>query len=229
MTKELKHIDLLRKDFVSNVSHEFKTPITSIKGFAKLIRDQPLSADQLLEYSQIIVNESERLSLLSTNLLQLSELDNQIIRKQGSVFSLDEQIRKSILLLEVQWTKKELELEIDLEEVSYNGYEHLLEQVWLNLLQNAIKFSKPKGIIRIGLHKKDAMIKVDIEDNGAGIAEGDKDRIFERFYKGDKSRSKEGNGLGLVIVNNILELSNGKIYFESQQGKGTIFSVELPI
>jgi signal transduction histidine kinase len=229
MTRELKNIDILRKDFVSNVSHEFKTPITSIKGFAKLIRDGQLPNDQLLEYSEIIVNESERLSLLSSNLLRLSELDSKMIREQASVFSLDEQIRKAILILEARWTKKNIELDIDLEEISYLGDENLLQQVWLNLLQNAIKFSHNNGVISIRLYKNGAIVQVDIADNGTGIADEDKKRIFERFYKGDKSRSKDGSGLGLAIVKKIIELSNGKVYFESEIGKGTTFTVELPV
>ena len=229
MTKELKNIDFMRKDFVSNVSHEFKTPITAIKGFAKLIRDGKLDEVQLSEYSEIIVDESQRLSLLSSNLLKLSELDSKIIREQATVFSLDEQIRKAILILEVQWSKKEIEFDIELEEARITGDEHLLQEVWLNLIQNAIKFSNQKGIIKISLYKKADKVKVQIADNGIGIADEDKERIFERFYKGDKSHSKEGNGLGLVIVKKIVELSYGKIDFESQLGKGTTFTVELDL
>jgi len=229
MTKELKNIDFLRKDFVSNVSHEFKTPITSIRGFAKLIRDGKLSNDQLLEYSDIIVSESDRLSLLSSNLLKLSELDSKMIREQSTIFSLDEQIRKTILILEVQWTKKEIDFDIDLDQILITADEHLLQEVWLNLIQNAIKFSTQNGQIKISLTKNTTMAKVIITDNGIGIAENEKSRIFERFYKGDKSRSKDGNGLGLVIVKQIVELSNGKIYFDSVFGKGSTFIVELPL
>jgi signal transduction histidine kinase len=229
MTKELKNIDFLRKDFVSNVSHEFKTPITAIKGFAKLIRDGKLAEDQLSEYSEIIVDESERLSLLSSNLLKLSELDSKMIHEQATVFSLDEQIRKTILILEGQWSKKEIEFDIELKAIKIRGDEHLIQEVWLNLIQNAIKFSNQEGLIKIGLHKDMDMVKVKIQDNGIGIADGDKEHIFERFYKGDKSRSKEGNGLGLVIVKKIVELSNGEIYFESDMGKGSTFVVELPL
>ncbi|MHB8128305.1 MAG: sensor histidine kinase [Mobilitalea sp.] len=229
MTQELKTIDFLRKDFVSNVSHEFKTPITSIKGFAKLIRDGKLSKEQLLEYSDIIVTESDRLSLLSSNLLKLSELDSKMIREQSTLFSLDEQIRKTILILEVQWTKKEIEFDIDLEEVSITADQHLLQEVWLNLIQNAIKFSSQNGKIKIGLYKTGEFARVIIADHGIGIQDSEKSRIFERFYKGDKSRSKDGNGLGLVIVKKIVELSNGRIYFDSELGKGSTFTVKLPL
>ena len=228
MAKELKNIEFLRKDFVSNVSHEFKTPITSIKGFAKLIKSGKISNEQLMEYCETIEKESERLSLLSSNLLKLSELDSKVIREKATVFSLDEQIRKSILILEPLWSRKNIDLDIELEEVTYGGDENLFQQVWLNLIQNAIKFTNQDGSIKVSLRKTDGLIRIDIEDNGIGIADEDKARIFERFFKGDKSRSKDGTGLGLAIVKKIVELSNGKISFTSQLGKGTIFTVELP-
>lgn len=229
MTKELKNIDVLRKDFVSNVSHEFKTPITSINGYAKLIKGGKITHEQLIEYCDIIESESQRLSLLSSNLLRLSELDNKIIRDPVTLFSLDEQIRKSILILESLWTKKNIDFEINLDQTTLFGDEHLIQQVWLNLIQNAIKFSHENGIIIINLYKNQSSVTVDIIDNGIGISEEDKQYIFKRFYKSDKSRSKEGNGLGLVIASKIVELSQGKIYFESELGKGSIFSVELPV
>ncbi len=229
MAKQLKSIDILRKDFVSNVSHEFKTPITSIRGFAKLIRDGELSRDQLYEYGDIIVDESDRLSLLSSNLLKISELDSKLIYEEASKFSLAEQIRKTILILQIQWEKKDIEFDLDLEEIIITGNEHLLQEVWLNLIQNAIKFSHSKGVIKINLEKNESTVKVIISDKGIGIKDEDKKRIFERFYKGDKSRSTDGNGLGLVIVKKIVELSNGKIYVDTKQGQGSTFTVELPI
>ncbi|MDF2542487.1 MAG: histidine kinase [Herbinix sp.] len=231
MVKELKNIDFLRKDFVSNVSHEFKTPITSIKGFAKLIRDGQFKEEQLFEYSDIIVRESERLSLLSSNLLKLSELDSKMIREHATTFLLDEQLRNTVLILEPFWSKKEIDFDINLEKISITADEHLLQEVWLNLIQNAIKFSLQQGTIKINLYQNEdkQAARVEITDYGLGIADEDKDRIFERFYKGDKSRSKEGNGLGLVIVKKIVELSNGIVYFESEHGKGSTFTVELPL
>ncbi|HWT74156.1 MAG TPA: HAMP domain-containing sensor histidine kinase [Mobilitalea sp.] len=229
MTKELKNIDILRKDFVSNVSHEYKTPITSIMGYAKLIKEDRCSEEQLKEYSEIIINESERLSLLSSNLLKISELDSKVIREQSTAYSLDEQIRKAILLLEVQWSKKNLEFDIDLEELTIVGDKNLLQQVWLNLIQNAIKFSNQEGLITIQLFQQDENAVFQVTDQGIGIAEEDKSRVFERFFKGDKSRSKEGNGLGLVLVKMIVELSNGKVHFDSKQGEGSTFVVELPL
>lgn len=229
MVKELKNIDILRNNFVSDVSHEFKTPITSIKGFARLIREGQFTEEQLQEYSEIIVKESERLSLLSTNLLKLSELDSKMIREQATTFSMDEQIRNAVLILEAFWSKKEIEFDINLEKLSIAADEHLLQEVWINLIQNAIKFSNQRGIVKINQYKFEDTVKVEITDYGVGIANEDKNSIFERFYKGDKSRSKDGNGLGLVIVKKIVELSNGKIYFKSELGQGSTFTVELPL
>lgn len=227
MTSELKNIDVMRKDFVSNVSHEFKTPITSIKGFAKLIRDEELTSEQLADYSDVIVKESERLSLLSSNLLKISELDSRIIREQGTLFSLDEQIRKTILILEAGWSKKQIEFDLELPKVMIQGDEFLLQEVWLNLIQNAIKFSDHGDTILIHLKKEQGRIKVIISDQGIGIAKQDKERIFERFFKCDPSRSKDGNGLGLVIVKKIVTLFNGTISVESKLGEGATFIVEL--
>jgi Signal transduction histidine kinase len=229
MTKELRNIDILRKDFVSNVSHEFRTPITSVIGYAKLIKSGSLTDTQLKEYSEIIINEGERLSLLSSNLLKLSELDSKVIWNQSSSYSLDEQVRKSILLLEIQWTKKDLSFDIDLEEVVLFADKNLLQQVWLNLIQNAIKFSEPGGLIKICLNRRENRAIFKITNQGSRIEEEDREHIFERFYKGDKSRSRDGFGLGLVLVKKIVELSNGVICFNSTKEEGTTFVVELPI
>ena len=226
MTKELKNIDVMRKDFVSNVSHEFRTPITSIIGYAKLIKDGRMTDKQLEEYSEIIINEGERLSLLSSNLLKLSELDSKVIQNQFSVYYLDEQIRKSILLLEIQWTKKNLSLDIDLDEILFFGDKNLLQQVWINLIQNAIKFSNQDGEIGIHLNMKNECVIFKVVNQGARIEEKDRERVFERFYKGDKSRTKDGFGLGLVLVKKIVELSGGVIYFNSTKEEGTTFDVE---
>jgi len=167
--------------------------------------------------------------LVSSNLLKISELDSKVIREQSTAYSLDEQIRKAILLLEVQWSKKNLEFDIDLEELTIVGDKNLLQQVWLNLIQNAIKFSNQEGLITIQLFQQDENAVFQVTDQGIGIAEEDKSRVFERFFKGDKSRSKEGNGLGLVLVKMIVELSNGKVHFDSKQGEGSTFVVELPL
>lgn len=226
MTRELGNIEHMRKDFVSNVSHEFKTPITAIRGFAKLLREGALSEEQHREYTDIIIDESDRLSHLSTNLLKLSELDTTLIHRHSATFSLDEQVRKTILILESQWMKKDLGFDIELEAVSYTGDEYLIHEVWLNLIQNAVKFSRESSTIQVSLKKIDTIIRFDITNTGHAIAKADQDRIYERFYKGDKSRSKDGNGLGLAIVRKIVEGAGGKVFFVSEEDQ-TTFTVVL--
>jgi signal transduction histidine kinase len=229
MTRELKSIEYLRKDFVTNVSHEFKTPIASIQGFAKLLQKGNLSAEEKQEYTGIIVEETTRLSNLSSNILKMSKLENQEIVEKKNEFSLDEQIRKSILLLEHEWSKKNIELDIELDKVDYLGDEELLEQVWLNILGNAIKFSPANSQIAIRLGQTPSAIQVKITDYGPGMNEETRSRIFEKFYQGDKNHSYEGSGLGLSLVKRILDLYGGKIHVESILHEGSTFTVELPL
>ena len=227
MTDELKNIEYLRKDFISSVSHEFKTPMTSIQGFAKLLKDEDLTKEQANEYTDIIISETGRLANLSNSLLRLSKLENQSIHEQHNRFSLSEQIRNVIVLLEPKWSKKDLGFNLELDEIDYIGDEELLKQVWINLIENAIKFSDKGESISISIDKTADKVKVTIADAGIGIHMKHKNRIFERFYKVDKSRSNEGSGLGLPIVKRIVDLHGGKIYFESTLGVGTIFTVEI--
>ncbi|QUI21232.1 HAMP domain-containing histidine kinase [Vallitalea pronyensis] len=225
MVDELNGNEYLRKDFVSSISHEFKTPITSIKGFAKMLNNPSLSQEEKKDYIDIIISESERLSNLSANLLKLSELDSRAIINK-TAFSLDEQLRRVILLFQEKWERKNIQLHIDLDQVTMVGDEDLLYQVWVNIISNAIKFTKNGGTIEISLKHEDN-IKVIITDSGIGIKDADKEQIFERFFKGDKSRSKEGTGLGLSIVKKILKLHDSHISIESEYGKGSSFCVEF--
>lgn len=227
MTEELKNIEYLRKDFISSVSHEFRTPMTSIQGFGKLLKEGALSKEQADEYADIIISETGRLENLSSNLLKLSYLENRAIHEEYRSFHLDEQIRRVILILENKWSEKNIELDLELDEVSFKGDEELMHQVWTNLITNAIKFSNEGGILKIQLKEENEEIHVKIADNGIGIADEDKNRIFEKFYKGDKSRNNDGNGLGLSIVKKIIELHNGTVCFESEIGKGTTFFIQL--
>jgi signal transduction histidine kinase len=228
MTKELKGIEYLRKDFMSNVSHEFKTPIASIQGFVEIIKDKNISQERFEEYTDIILEETKRLNNLSSNILRLSKLDNQLIQNKKTTFFLDEQLRKTILLFEEQWSKKNLELNINMEKVNYEGDEELVQQIWINVIGNAVKFSHDDGILDISLKLQDNSVVVKIRDEGIGISEVSKPRVFERFYQGDVSRSKQGSGLGLAIVKRIIEICNGTISFESKEGMGTCFTVTLP-
>lgn len=228
MVKALESTDILRKEFVSNVSHEFKTPVTSIMGFAKLIKEGNINSIQVNEYCDIIIDESERLSQLSKNLLILSEIETEVIHETKTLFSLDEQIRRVVLLLEPFWQKKEIEVELNLEKITLINNDKLIQQIWINLITNAIKFSNSNSKIEINSYFDNGKSIVEIIDFGIGIKDKDVERIFERFYQVDTSRSSEGHGLGLVIVKAILEKLDGEISVQSELNTKTIFTVKLP-
>lgn len=228
MAEELSGIETLRGDFISNVSHEFKTPLASIQGFAKLLQDPKISAEDSAEYTQIIIDETSRLSRLSSNILNLTKLENQSTIGKKHRFSIDEQIRKIILMLEHEWSKKDIDLDIDLEEILYVGNEELMGQIWQNIINNAIKFTPQGGNIKVKLFRSDTGVVVKISDNGPGIPPDKIDKIFEKFYQGDRSRATEGNGLGLALVRRIVDLSDGDVKAENLFEGGVCFTVELP-
>lgn len=228
MAEELSGIETLRGDFISNVSHEFKTPLASIQGFAKLLQDDSLSDSDRCEYTQIIIDETTRLSKLASNILNLSKLENQTTIANKTRFSLDEQIRKIILMLEPEWSKKNINLDIALDDIYYFGNEELMGQIWQNIINNAIKFTPDNGVIKVQLYRTESNITVRISDNGIGISHEAKEKIFEKFYQGDHSRKTEGNGLGLALVKRIIDLCGGRIYVENLYEGGVCFVVELP-
>jgi len=228
MAKELSNLELLRNDFVNNFSHEFKTPIVSLCGFAKLLKNGNLSEEERNEYLDIIIYESERLTSLATNILFLNNIEKNEIPHDNTEFQLSEQIRHSILLLSPKWEKKNIQLSITLDETTYYGNEDLLSQIWINLLDNAIKFSQNDQKIQIQLLAFDDSIIFKIQDFGQGMNEETKSRMFDKFYQGDLSHTRPGNGLGLSIVKKIVDLHSGTITVRSQPNKGTLISVELP-
>jgi len=228
MAKELKSIEYLRKDFVSNVSHEFKTPISSILGFAKLLENRNLTDEEKKEYLDIIVEESKRLSNLSTNILNLSKLESQEIVFNKSEYDLDEQMRNVILLLEPKWYEKNISFDIEMENISLHANEDLMQQVWINLLNNAITYSHPKGVIHIKVYNEEEQAVIVIRDEGIGMDEYTKERMFEKFFKGNSSLSKEGTGLGLALVKRIIDLHHGTIEVESRPGEGTTIKLAIP-
>lgn len=228
MTRELAGTEMLRNDFVENVSHEFKTPLTAIEGYVTLLQKKDLSEEKRGEYTQRILANTKRLNSLVGNILLLSRLENQELAIEKSRFSLDEQIRESLLLLEEQWSGKDLELDIDLAECEYLGNSDLLAQVWQNLLGNAFKFSPEGSAVRITLGQKEDGIAVSVSDSGSGIPPEVQKRIFEKFYQGDSSRSSQGNGLGLALVKRIVDLHGGKVTVDSVPGGGSTFTVVLP-
>ena len=227
MVKELGNTETLQTDFVSNVSHEFKTPINAIEGYASLLQDSQLTDEQKNAYIDKIIFNTRRLSDLVGNILLLSKVNNQTISLKASTFRLDEQVRQSILALESKWEKKEIEFDIDLDEIEYTGFENLLSHVWLNLIDNAVKFSPQNGQIRIRLKQLDGSVTFSIWDNGLPIPEADIDRIFNKFYQGDNSHASEGNGLGLALVRKIVAAAHGTINVTSSEDAGTEFVVAL--
>ncbi|WP_199825320.1 HAMP domain-containing sensor histidine kinase [Gorillibacterium timonense] len=229
MVQELSGIETLRSDFVVNVSHEFKTPIAAIEGYAALLQDKGLSEEEFHEYSRLIMESTKQLSSLSSNILKLSKLETQEITLDESEFHLDEQIRQALLLLEPLWSDKELNLEIQLDPIRYTGDEELLMQVWINLLGNAIKFTEREGEISVESTVTEEAITVTIADTGIGMTEEVCKRVFERFYQADGSRALEGNGLGLPLARRIVELCGGDIVVESEPGVGSVFTVRLPV
>ncbi len=229
MAAELDGIEMFRKDFINNFSHEFKTPIVSLRGFAHQLQAGGLSPEEEREYIRIIAAESDRLSNMATNILLLSKLENQAIVTDRTEFYLDEQIRTCLLLLEKQWTDGEIELNIDLDEVKYRFNEDMLSHVWVNLLSNAFKFTPKGGMVTCKLRADETAVTVVISDTGAGMSEDVVGHIFEKFYQGDTSHTGAGNGIGLTIVGRILELCGGTVRVESKLGMGSTFTVTLPV
>lgn len=229
MAEELDSIELFRNDFINNFSHEFKTPIVSIRGFAHQLQAGGLTEAEQKEYIDIIATESDRLTKMATNILLLSKLENQQIVSDKTEFYLDEQIRHVLLMMERQWTEKDLELDIDLDEVKYCFNEDMISQIWINLLGNAIKFTPRCGTISCSLRKSAEAVTVTVSDTGMGMDQEVVHRIFEKFYQGDPSHNGAGNGIGLTIVSRILELCGGNIRVDSQPGMGSTFTVTLPV
>ena len=228
MVAELDGMDYMRKDFMSNVSHEIKTPIAAITGFTEILLDGSIDESERQEYLEVINKESMRISRLCENMLHMSRLDSQVIVANLQKIRLDEQLRKCIILLSEKWSNKEIDFSIDLEEVSILSDYDMLQQVWINLIDNAIKYSRENCKIDISVKRlNDKSVKVSISDNGIGIEEGKLHRIFDKFYQCEESHKKSGSGLGLSISKRIVELLNGTIECRSKKDFGTTMVVTL--
>lgn len=227
MAEELGSTEMLRNDFINNFSHEFKTPIVSIAGFARILKRDNLTPRQRAEYLDIIETESLRLSEMATNVLNLTRIENQSILTNVSHFNLSEQIRACILVLEHKWSPKELSWKLDFGEFEASGNEELLKQTWLNLIDNAIKFSPEGETVEIGISEEPGKVSVTVANVGPEIPEEAREKIFHKFYQADESHSSEGNGVGLAIVKRVVELHRGKVSV-SCGGGITSFKVELP-
>lgn len=228
MVTELKKNEMLKSDFISNVSHEFKTPLSIIQGYATLLQDENISEEDRVKYSQTIFEATEKLTILVNDILKISKIDNRKVTIETSTYQLDEQIRECILSFEELWSDKEIDLNIEMEEITINADKNLLSNVWNNLINNAIKFSNPGGKIDINLTSKDENVIFKIKDYGCGIKQEDIPYIFDKFYQADKSHASKGNGLGLSLAKKIIELSSGSIEVKSTISEGSEFIVTIP-
>lgn len=230
MSQDLRRLEEMRRDFVSNVSHEVQSPLTSISGYALALKQRNLTEEQRDRYLDIIADEAKRISRMSDSLLKLSQLESQPQLQKRSEFGLDEQIRRVVIALEPQWSAKQIRVELDLPEARLAGDPDQLGQVWTNIVGNAIKFSPDGGEIKVALTPDERGVRVTVADQGIGIAPEDRERVFERFFKADRSRSRkyEGSGLGLSIVRQIVSLHGGRVTAGSGPDGGTVFTVTLP-
>ena len=227
MAHELGSTEILQTDFVSNVSHEFKTPINAIEGYSTLLQNDDNLTEEQKEYIEKILFNTTRLSSLVGSILLLSKLENQQIPASRAPYRLDEQIRQSLLSLEAAWAPKDIEFDVELDRIEYIGNEAMMRHVWDNLISNAVKFSPNSGLVKMTLTKRLRKIIFTIEDSGPGLTEEAQKRIFDKFYQADGSHKQEGNGLGLTLVKRVLTIEGGEIQVENRPLGGCCFTVTL--
>lgn len=227
MAVELSSVEMMRNDFISNISHEFKTPLSSLNGYLTLLQDSSLSESERNEYISKAVFSMKNLNDLTENILSLSKIKHQAELPAEESYRLDEQLREAVLILEPNWEKKNISFDISLPEIVYTGQKSLLFRVWTNIIGNAIKFSNDKGNITIRLEESDHHYKVYISDEGIGMTEKEQEHIFDKFYQADPSRRSQGNGLGLALCKEIVSKCSGKIYVTSKPNDGSVFLVSL--
>jgi signal transduction histidine kinase len=227
MAQELESTEIVQSDFISNVSHEFKTPISAIEGYSMLLQNDDNLTEEQKEYVEKIIFNTQRLSSLTGSILLLSKLENKSIVSNRTQFDLDEQIRKSLLALEGEWEKKEIEFDIEMDDIDFIGNESLLHHIWDNLISNAIKFSDQGGEVKIRLKNYDERVVVTVSDNGPGIDKDAQKHIFDKFYQEDSSHKQEGNGRGLALVKKIIDLEGGSIDVKNNADRGCTFTVVL--
>ena len=227
MAEELENTELLRGDFINAFSHEFKTPIVSITGLANLLEAGNLSEEQRVQYARAIREESMRLSSMASNVLNLTKVENQTILTDVSRFNLSEQVRSAVLLLEEKWTSKNVDLQLDFEEFTIEANEEMLKQVWINLIDNAVKFVPPLGTVALEVIDQGEALCVKVGNTGSEIPIDKQEKIFHKFYQADDSHATKGNGIGLAIVKRIVDLHHGTVSATSGSGV-TTFTVVLP-
>lgn len=228
MVGELEATETLQTDFVANVSHEFKTPINAIEGYATLLQGNGDAVQQSSYVDRILLN-TRRLSTLVGNILLLSKVSNHAIPIARTTYRVDEQIRQAILLLEPQWSARNVDFDVELDEITWSGPENLMHHVWSNLIGNAIKFGPTDSVVRISLKQTEGRYVFSVHDEGSGVPEAERQRIFHKFYQLDSSHKQEGNGLGLALVKQIVDSCGGEITIDSPSDGGCVFTVSLPL
>jgi signal transduction histidine kinase len=229
MAAELAGIETLKNDFIANVSHEIKTPLSVIQGYAAALQNDTLTVEERRDYAKTIMDATQKLSVLVTNILKLNKLENQEIVPEAAPYDLSEQLRRCALTLEDLWERKNISFTADLEEVTVKYDARMLELVWNNLLSNAVKFTESGGAIELTLKTQDGFVLIGVKDSGCGMDEKTVTHIFDKFYQGDSSHSQEGNGLGLALVKKVVEITGGEISVDSTPGQGTMFTVSRGI
>lgn len=228
MAEELSGVETLRTDFIANVSHELKTPLSVIQNYSTMLQNPNLTTEQRLEYAKTVTEASRRMTNLITNILKLNRLENQQIFPESKIYDLGEQLCECLLVFEDAWEKKNLDIETDIaENITINADEELLSLVWNNLFSNAVKFTESEGKISIGLKEEDGFAVVTVADTGCGINPEIGQHIFEKFYQGDTSHASQGNGLGLALVKRVMDITGGEISVQSTPKKGSTFCVRL--
>ena len=228
MTAELAGVETLRTDFISNVSHEIKTPLAVIQNYGTMLQSDALTPEERKTYAAAITEQTKKLSDLITNILKLNRLENQQIYPEKKRYNLTEQLCECLLMFEYAWEKKNLEIETDMEEEVYVCEDaELLSLVWNNLFSNAIKFSEEEGTVGVSLKKEGDKVVVSVRDTGCGISPDVGAHIFDKFYQGDTSHATQGNGLGLALVKRVIDITGGEISVQSVPGEGTTFTVRL--
>lgn len=227
MAAELSKTETLKTDFISNVSHELKTPLAVIKNYAEGLLDEDLDEQTRKKYVKTLAQAANRLNDLIGNVLKLNKLENQEIQPEKETFNLTASLGETIVGFEEWIESKSLDLECELDDVFVYSSPSLLELVWSNLLSNAIKFTENGGKISVSLQKNGGNAIVKVSDTGCGISPETGARIFEKFYQGDTSRASEGNGLGLALVKKVIDVLGGQISVQSEQGKGSTFTITL--
>ncbi len=227
MAIELEKNEVLKTDFISNVSHEIKTPLAVIQNYAMLLEDESLDSETRKTYSKTLIGASKRITDLITNILKLNKLENQEIQEKHEAFNLTDSLAESVVAFESIIENKNIELNCDFDEVSVFSSKSLLEIVWNNLISNAIKFTPNGGKIDVLLKQKDKNVEVSVKDTGLGMTSEVGARIFEKFYQGDTSHASAGNGLGLALVKKVIDILGGEILVQSEIGKGSTFTILL--